>query len=251
MLASERPIASRAQDVCLQFGGSLQIDVFYVRDIRSVNYVFLGIIDGCSHLHMALLLRDRSPEEVEFQFASHWVRSFGYPLQIKADPDGSSRGYFEASMDQAGVFLDFIPAEAHHRIGLIQRHNSTLRDLMERVIDPRAVSDEAMMQQAVIAACFAKNSCTWTSGRPPFIAALGRIIFPEWGINLLCDSRGLVTGHSQDEVQREADVLRIEAQQHLAAMSIDSSLRRALLRNPESPRIYVNCWLIFLILVNF
>ena len=96
-----------------------------MRDIRSANYDFLGIIDECSHLHMALLVRDRSPEEVEFQFASHWVRSFGYPLQIKADPDGSFRGYFEASMDQAGVFLDFIPAEARHRIALASSSATT------------------------------------------------------------------------------------------------------------------------------
>ena len=216
------------QDVCLQFADALQIDLFYVRDIRSVNYVLLGIIDECTHLHMALLLRDRSPEEVEFQFVSHWARAFGFPLRIKADPDGSFRGYFESSMDQAGVFVDFIPAESHHRIGLIERHNSVLRDLMERIIDSRAVSDEATMGQAVIAACFAKNSCTWSSGRPPFIAAFGRI--PRMGTNLLSDSRGLVTGQTRDELQKEADLLRIEAQQHLAAMSIDSNLRRALLR---------------------
>ena len=216
------------QDVCLQFADALQIDLFYVRDIRAVNYVLLGIIDECTHLHMALLLRDRSPEEVEFQFVSHWARAFGFPLRIKADPDGSFRGYFESSMDQAGVFVDYIPAESHHRIGLIERHNSVLRDLMERIIDSRAVSNEAMMGQAVIAACFAKNSCTWSSGRPPFIAAFGRI--PRMGTNLLSDSRGLVTGQTRDELQKEADLLRIEAQQHLAAMSIDSNLRRALLR---------------------
>jgi hypothetical protein len=216
------------QDVCLQFADAVQIDLFYVRDIRAVNHVFLGIIDECTHFHMALLLRDRSPEEVEFQFVSHWARVFGFPLRMKADPDGSFRGYFEASMDQAGVFVDFIPAESHHRIGLIERHNSVLRDLMERIIDSRAVSNEAMMEQAVVAACFAKNSCTWSSGRPPFIAAFGRI--PRMGTNLLSDSRGLVTGQTRDELQKEADLLRIEAQQHLAAMSIDSNLRRALLR---------------------
>eukprot|EP00435_Cladocopium_sp_Y103_P043056 s176_g12.t1 len=39
------------QDVCLQFADALQIDLFYVRDIRSVNYVLLGIIDERTQLH--------------------------------------------------------------------------------------------------------------------------------------------------------------------------------------------------------
>ena len=47
------------------------------------------------------------------------------------------------------------------------------------------------------------------------------------GTNLLSDSRGLVTGQTRDEAQKEVDHLRIEALQHLAAMSIDSNLRHA------------------------
>jgi len=215
-------------EVNWQFGDILQIDIFYTRDIRAANYIFLGIIDECTHLHMALRLNDRSPEEVTHQFTTFWARAFGFPLKIKADPDGSFRGSFESSMDEAGVYMDHIPAEAHHRIGLIERHNATLRELMERTIDSRAVVGDYDMEQAAVAACFAKNSTTWSSGRPPFIAAFGRI--PRMGMNLLSDKHGLVAGRTREQAQREADYLRVEAQQHLAAMSVDSSLRRALLR---------------------
>jgi hypothetical protein len=215
-------------DVNWQFGDILQIDIFNTRDIRAANYIFLGIIDECTHLHMALRLNDRSPEEVTHQFTTFWARAFGFPLKIKADPDGSFRGSFESSMDEAGVYMDYIPAEAHHRIGLIERHNATLRELMERTIDSRAVVGDYDMEQAAVAACFAKNSTTWSSGRPPFIAAFGRI--PRMGMNLLSDKHALVAGRTREQAQREADYLRVEAQQHLAAMSVDSSLRRALLR---------------------
>ena len=98
-------------DVSWQFGDILQIDIFNTRDIRAANYIFLGIIDECTHLHMALRLNDRSPEEVTHQFTTFWARAFGFPLKIKADPDGSFRGSFESSMDEAGVYMDYIPAE--------------------------------------------------------------------------------------------------------------------------------------------
>jgi hypothetical protein len=224
------------QDVSLQFGDVVQMDLVYVRDITSTNHIFLGIIDECTHLHMALLLSDRSPEEVTFKFTTHWARPFGYPLKIKADPDGSFRGFFEESMDQAGTFLDYVPAENHSRIGLIERHNSTLRELMERTIDSRAVVGPEAMELAAVAACFAKNSCTWSSGRPPFVAAFGRV--PRMGMNLLSDRHGLIAGRTREQAQREADYLRAEAQQHLSAMSVDSNLRRALLRKstPNDPQ---------------
>ena len=220
------------QDVSLQFGDVLQIDIVYVRDTTSTNYIFLGIIDECTHLHMALHLNDRSPEEVHYKFSTFWARPFGFPLKIKADPDGSFRGSFEAAMDEAGTYMDYIPAEAHNKIGLIERHNATLRELMERTIDARAVVGPEAMEQAAIAACFAKNSCTWSSGRPPFVAAFGRV--PRLGMNLLSDQHGLVAGRTREQAQREADYMRAEAQQHLSAMSVDSNLRRALLRKSTS-----------------
>ena len=226
------PPSGIPQSVYLQFGDVLQIDLVYVRDISAKNFCFLGIIDEATHLHMALIMSSRVPDEISYQFTTYWARAFGFPLKIKADPDPSFRGAFEENMDKAGVYMDYIPAEAHNKIGLIERHNATLRDLMERTIDSRAVTGAAQMEQAAIAACFAKNSQTWSSGRPPFIAAFGRI--PRMGMDLLSDPHGLVAGRSREEAQRDADLLRVEAQKHLAAMYIDSNLRRALLRKSTS-----------------
>ncbi len=69
-------------------------------------------------------------------------------------------------------FIDFIPPEAHNRIGLIERHNAVLRDLCERVIEAQGMTGADQMKQAVSAGVFSKNACTWSSGRPPFVAAL-------------------------------------------------------------------------------
>ena len=124
--------------------------------------------------------------------------------------------------------------EAHHKIGLIERHNHTYRTIMERIIDYHGITGRDQMQVVTAMTAYAKNSCTWSTGRPPFVAAFGRI--PRQGINLLSDAHGLVTGHTQAQAQQFADSIRAEAQQQIAAMAVDSTFRRALLKNtaPDS-----------------
>ena len=219
-------------DGFMQFADAVQMDIFYVRDIRAANHMFLGIIDECTHLHMAILLENRTPEEISNKFRSHWARAFGFPLRIRTDPDGAFRSTFESDMDTAGCFVDYVPPEAHHRMGLIERHNATMRTLMERIIDAQGVVGKEDMEMVAVSSSFAKNSCTWSAGRPPYIAAFGRI--PRIGLNLLSDENALIAGKTRDEVQQRADILRCEAQQQIAAMSIDASFRRALLRKTST-----------------
>ena len=127
-----------------------------------------------------------------------------------------------------GIYIDYVPTESHNRIGLIERHNAIMRGIAEKVIDAEGITDADGMQKAISAAAFSKNSCTWSSGRPPFVAALGRV--PRIGFNLLSDERALVVGSTRSHAQQQMERMRCEAQQHLASMTYDSSLRRALLR---------------------
>lgn len=191
--------------------------------------MILGVICEVTHLHLAFLLQNRSLEEITRCFTVGWARAFGFPLRIRTDPDGSFRAAFEAAMDEAGVYMDYVPAEAHNKIGLIERHNATYRSLMERVIEQQAVVGSDQMELTTAAAAHAKNSCTWSAGRPPYVAAFGRI--PRQGMELLSDPHGLVTGQTRAQAQQLADTLRVEAQQQIAALSVDSTFRRALLRN--------------------
>ncbi|CAK9056884.1 Heat shock protein sti1-like, partial [Durusdinium trenchii] len=179
-----------------------------VRDVKGTNYLVLGIIDEVTHLHVGTLLANRTPEE-----ASNRPRRF-IPLD---------------AMDEAEVYVDYIPAEAHNKIGLVERHNATYRSLMERIVDAQGVTGYDQMDIVTAMASHAKNSCTWSTGRPPYVAAFGRIA--RQGLELLSDPHGLITGQTRSQAQQFADTIRAEAQQQLAAMSIDSTLRRALLRN--------------------
>ena len=225
------PPAGVKDNVYQQFADEVQMDIVYVKDITGNAFPVLGIICQCTHLHVASRLDSRNPEEVIKKFNQIWNNSFGMPLVLRTDADGAFRSHFEDYLNNNGVFVDYIPAEAHHRLGLIERHNATLRSILERVIDAQAVSGPEQLDLAITAACFAKNSGTWSSGRPPYIAAFGRI--PRHGLNLLSDQHGLVFGGSREHQQQLADVLRAEAQQQMASMAVDSSFRRALLKKTQ------------------
>lgn len=179
------------------------MDIFYVRDVRGHNCMFLGVICETIHLHTATLLQSRKPDEVSWKFQLTWARSFGYPaLNLTTDPDGSFQSTFEDDMNNAGVFVDFVPAESHDKMGLVERHNTVLRTVMEKMIDDRGIVGQEDMELVAATA----------GGRPAYVAAFGRI--PRHGLNLLSDENALLVGQTRHEAQQLAGSLRVEARQH-------------------------------------
>eukprot|EP00435_Cladocopium_sp_Y103_P064558 s670_g26.t1 len=227
------PASSSGAQSIGQFADNLQADIFYLRDITSKNYPILGIICTSTHLHAAIRVELRRPDDVLKGFQDAWFRNLGYPLRLTVDDDGCFKAEFHEAMDDSGTFLDFIPPEAHHQLGTIERHNGTLRSILEKIVDSTPCATVEEIDRALIAGVYAKNSATWSSGRPPFIAAFGKI--PRVGMNFINDARGLIAGSTTSEAQQQAAIMRCEAMKAIAETSASSTLRRALLRktNPE------------------
>ena len=211
-----------------QFADNLQADIFYLRDITTRNYPVLGIICEATHLHSAVRLQSRKPSDVFSAFRSAWLQNFGYPMRLSVDDDGAFKAEFDDKVTEGGTHLNVVPPEAHHQLGTIERHNSTLRMLLERIVDSSPCSCPEDIDNALIAGVQAKNSATWSSGRPPYIAAFGKI--PRFGTDLLSDPRALVSGSTHAEAQQQSALMRAEALKALAEASASSTLRRALLR---------------------
>lgn len=215
-----------------QFADHLQADIFYARDIRSVNHAILGIVCEATHYHAAIRLDSRRPEHVVQAFKTAWIRNFGFPLRISLDDDGAVKSHCQDFFDDGGAFVDFIPPEAHHQLGVIERHNGTLRMLLERIVDATPCASTEELDNAIISALHAKNAATWTSGRPPYIAAFGKI--PRVGLDFINDPRSLVAGSTTAEAQQQSAMMRCEAMKALAEASASSTLRRALLRKTNT-----------------
>ena len=211
-----------------QFSDNLQADIFYLRDITSCNHPILGVICEATHLHGAMRLNSREPNEVFEALRFCWLQNFGFPLRLAVDDDGAFKAEFDEKMSAGGTFVEVIPGEAHYKLGVIERHNATLRMLLERIVDSTPCATKYDIDLAIVTALQAKNSATWSSGRPPYIAAFGKI--PRFGTDLLSDPRALVSGATRAEAQQQSALMRCEALKAIAEASASATLRRALLR---------------------
>ena len=146
--------------------------------------------------------------------------------QIRCDPGGEYGGEVIQFHMRHGIIHDVIPAEAHHRLGKIERRNALLRSITERLVDERGIADKESLDQCLIAATHTINSCTFTHGRSPYQAVFGKIPRPIG--DLISDPLSLVI--SPDQRLLRPEVLRADAMKALAEHSASCSIRRALLR---------------------
>ena len=167
---SAMPVANMGQ-----FNDNLQSDVFYCRDVLGVNYAVVGMIDQSTLLHQATRMPDTLSETMLDIFRKTWFKPYGYPMTIRVDPGASYAKHFRDYVERRGILLEVVPAEAHWRIGLIERRNAVLRDILERIIDSEAVMTSDDFDAALEAAVHALNSMTYSHGRPQYMAVFGQI----------------------------------------------------------------------------
>ena len=169
-----RPFAMPTANIG-QFNDSLRSGVFYCRDILGNNHPIMGIVDQSTLLHQAARLPDLSSETTLRLFRDLWCKPYGFPQTIRVDPGGNYALNFRNYVERHGIFLEVIPAEAHWRIGLVERRTCVLRDILERIVDAEAIMDTNDFDQALDGAIYAINSMTYTHGRPPYMAVFGQI----------------------------------------------------------------------------
>ncbi|CAJ1340013.1 unnamed protein product, partial [Effrenium voratum] len=122
------PVATALEHIKWQFAERLQADLVYIRDRR---------------------LLSRAPNHVLDVLRQIWLGPFGYPLQIEVDPDGAFQKEFTEQLESAGVHIKTIPAEAHWRIGAVERRNALLRTV---VVDENAVTSGEALDWVITAA---------------------------------------------------------------------------------------------------
>ena len=213
-----------------QFGDRLQIDRFWVRDLTGTNHCLLGMVDMATSFQQAVRLDDYGSEAVYEAMRMTWLQPFGHPLVIESDDDRCFGGAFKEQVESAATHLRVVPAEAHWRIGTVERKNAVLRSTMEKLIDEYAVTNAGGMELILTAALQAINSSVTSKGRSPYQAVFGRLArFPG---DLFGDERALLVG--ADHVL--AEELRAQALRVIAETRASSVIRRALLRKTANSR---------------
>ena len=74
------------------------------------------------------------------------------------DPDGAFQKEFTEQLESAAVHVKTIPAEAHWRIGAIERRNALLRTVVERLVDENAVTSGEALDWVITAATQTLNA---------------------------------------------------------------------------------------------
>ena len=222
-----------------QFADVVEGDVFFVRTMEGPALPILGLLDRATGLHVAKALESKDSSTVFDAILDLWLRPFGLPLRMILDPDPSFRGDCQTRLESFGIEVHYCPAEAHWVIGAIERRNSILRMILEKLIDQFVIFGLQQMDQVIPLAMHAVNSSTWTRGRSAFQAVFGRV--PRLPCGLLTDPTSLSTSagkwDERDNLQAKAEIIRSEAQRHLLDVNVSQRLRRALLRKTTKTKI--------------
>ena len=143
---SQKPDAPRPASIpnfIGQFGERIQCDAVWIRDLQGHNHPILGIVRMSTNLQQAIRMVSRSPSNALDGLIHAWLRPYGYPLSMEVDIDGSFASEFKWHIEAAGVHLAYVPAEAHWRLGAIERRNSVLRTATEKLIDDNGEANGA------------------------------------------------------------------------------------------------------------
>ena len=213
-----------------QFGDRLQIDRYWVRDLTGANHCFLGIVDMATNYQQTIRLTGQGAKDVYHALCQVWFKPFGHPLVIEADDDRNFEGEFKERIEGFGTHLLIVPAEAHWRIGSIERKNAILRSTMEKMIDEYGVTHPEMLDDIALAATQAINSSVTSKGRTPYQAVFGRL--PRFPGDILGDERALLANY--DAVY--AEEMRSHALRIIAETRASHAVRRALLRKTAPSR---------------
>ncbi|CAK9107863.1 unnamed protein product [Durusdinium trenchii] len=213
-----------------QFGDRLQIDRYWVRDLTGANHCFLGIVDMATNYQQTIRLTGQGAKDVYHALCQVWFKPFGHPLVIEADDDRNFEGEFKERIEGFGTHLLIAPAEAHWRIGSIERKNAILRSTMEKMIDEYGVTHPEMLDDIALAATQAINSSVTSKGRTPYQAVFGRL--PRFPGDILGDERALLANY--DAVY--AEEMRSHALRIIAETRASHAVRRALLRKTAPSR---------------
>ena len=236
MRQQPRPRPSRVVSYMGQLNDLVQADLFYARDITGTNHVFLGAIDTATNLHQMRLLADRSPETCLEAFREMWIRPYGAPLKILLDQGGCFQGEMWEYLVRAGIEVEYVPAEAHYKLGKAERNNAIFREVLNRSADATGASNAEEMREAVDSCIHAVNSTPRTRGMSPYACVFGQIPRVP-GESSWPDEHGLEVDVDDNQHRLRSLVFRAEAQKAVADVNVDSHVRRALLRKTARTRV--------------
>lgn len=156
-----------------QFNQAVGIDLFFIQDVQGCTRTVLSIVDHATTFHILRMLTTKSPKEVAAVFHESWIGVFGPPQQLLYDQGSEFRTDFEYLLEMIATVATVIPVEAHWRGGVVERHGSTAKSIIRRLMDVHSVSTDEEFRCVLQEAASAKNSLSKQNGFSPLQWVLG------------------------------------------------------------------------------
>ena len=230
----QAPPPAATMSTVTQFGDQVELDIFYVRKLDGENVMVLGIVDVATRFHQAAVLSGRAPEIAYEAFERVWLRPFGLPVLVAADPDGCFQGDFQNRLESHGTLVEHCPPDAHWKIAHVERQNAFLRTILEELVDTFSATSASEMDLLIAPSLHAANSMVLSRGRSAFQAVFGKV--PRLPGGLFMDNQALAVSPMTD-LAATAERVRSEAVKAIADMNVQQSIRRAILRKTRHLRI--------------
>ena len=175
---SRRPKAHRQVSIppnqCV-FGDEVCIDCFHVHDTDQQGHWFLSIVDRATCFHMIGRLEDHSPQILHKTFDDIWCRWAGVPNRVSVDCEGGfGSDPFWKQVGEGMTSVVSIAGKAHWQAGKVERHNQTIKRMMESVIRHGNVKGPEDMDRVGRETVQAKNELVREHGWSPNILVFGK-----------------------------------------------------------------------------
>ena len=215
------------------FNQQLHVDVKFLLDSRGKKYPSLSIVDLGTLKHDCHLLKTRRSDYVAKKFLKRWITVYGAPRMICHDQGGEFELAWIQLMEDLAIPTTVTAAHAPWQIAVGERHGGILANLVQAVVDEHGCEGYTALQEALSAACAAKNSTLTRDGHTPNQRVFGQEC--RWP-SLLDDdvAPSFAEGLSIESEVSRAHKMRITAKTALVKQDVRDKVRRAILRKPHT-----------------
>ena len=159
----------------IQFNDQIMVDCFHLRDADGVGHWFMSMLDRATMYHLVANIPDHSPETFIRVFRSNWTNWAGYPGEVSIDLErGFGSVEFARSLGEANISVAPIASQAHWQHGKVERHGSTIKDMLSRVIKESDIKDPKHLMWAAEEVTHAKNMLVREHGFSPAQLLFGK-----------------------------------------------------------------------------
>ena len=168
---TQKPQAARPSKVpnCPPPLTRIRLDLKEVRDGKSrKKRKFLGVIDEGTLYHQLMTIPSADAAGYRNSYRTGWSKPLGPPDEMRVDAEKALiTGAMQKGAEREGTVVEHAAGEAHHLIGLIDRHNGAAAEIFHGILDDTQPSSEEEYEEAIHQLCCMKNQYLHKAGAIP------------------------------------------------------------------------------------